>query len=40
MSGKDIIFNDKNVNRSDFCKNKKVIKIDEIEVNKTFVSKK
>ena len=40
MSGKDIIFNDKKVNKSDFCKNKKVIKIDEIDVNKIFVSKK
>ena len=40
MSGRDIIFNDKKVEKSDFYKNKKVINIDEIEVNKIYVSKK
>ena len=40
MSGKNIIFDDKNVKKSNFCKNKKVIKIDDIDVNEILVSKK
>ena len=34
MSGKNIIFDDQKVKRSDFYKNKKVIKIDATDVNK------
>ena len=40
MSGKNIIFNDKNINKSNFYKNKKLSKIDEIDVDKILVSKK
>ena len=39
MSGKNIIFNDKKINRSHFYKNKKLTKIDEIDVDKILVSK-
>ena len=34
MSGKNIVFNHQKVKRSDFYKNKKVIKIDATDVNK------
>ena len=37
MSGKN--FGDKKIKTSDFYKNKKVIKIDDIDVNKILVSK-
>ena len=40
MSGKNIIFDDKKVKKSDFYKNKKVFQIDNIDVNKIFVYKK
>ena len=40
MSGKNIIFNDENINKSNFYKNKKLSKIDEIDVDKILVSKK
>ena len=40
MSGKNIIFNDKKINKSNFYKNKKLSKIDEIDVDKILVSKK
>ena len=40
MSGKNVNFGDKKIKRSDFYKNKKVIKIDDIVVNKILVSKK
>ena len=40
MSGNNIIFDKKKVKKSDFYKNKKVIKIDDIDVNKILVSKK
>ena len=40
VSEKNIIFNDKNINKSNFYKNKKLSKIDEIDVDKTLVSKK
>ena len=36
MSGKNINFEDKKIKKSDFCKNKKITKIDD----KIFVSKK
>ena len=39
MSGNNMNFGDKNIKKSDFCKNKKVIKIDNIDVNKILVSK-
>ena len=40
MSGKNINFNDKKIRKSDFYKNKKINKIEDINVNKIFVSKK
>ena len=40
MSGKNINFEDKKIKKSDFYKNKKVTKIDNINVNKILVSKK
>ena len=40
MSGKNINFDDRNIKKSEFYKNKKVTKIDDIDVNKTLVSKK
>ena len=39
MSGKDINFDDKKITKTAFYKNEKVIKIDEIDVNKILVSK-
>ena len=40
MSGKSITFDDKKVKKSDFYKNKKVIKIDDIDGKKILVSEK
>ena len=40
MSGKNIIFNDKKVNNSNFYKNSKIFNIYDIDVNKIFASKK
>ena len=40
MSGKNIIFDDKKINKSNFYKNKKLSKIDDIDVNKILMSKK
>ena len=40
MSGKSVNFGDKKVKESDFYKNKKLIEIDDIVVNKILVSKK
>ena len=40
MSGKNIIFNDKKISKSNFCKNKKLFKLDYIDINKILVSKK
>ena len=40
MSVKNINFEDKKIKKSDFYKNKKIIKIDDIDVNKILVSKK
>ena len=40
MNGKDIIFIDEKINKSNFYKNKKLSKIDDIDVNKILVSKK
>ena len=39
MNGKNVNFGDKEILKSGFYKNKKVIKIDDIDVNKTLVSK-
>ena len=40
MSGKDINFNDKKIRKSNFYKNKKINRIEDIDVNKILVSKK
>ena len=40
MSGKNINFDNKKIKKSNFYKNKKVTKIDDIDVNKMLVSKK
>ena len=40
MSGKKINFEDKKIKKSDFYKNKKITKIDDIVVNKILVSRK
>ena len=40
MSGKNINFEDKKIKKSGFYKNRKVTKIDDIDVNKILVSKK
>ena len=40
MGGNNIIFDKKKVKKSDFYKNKKVIKIDDIDVNTILVSNK
>ena len=39
MSGKNVNFGDKKIKTSDFYKNKKVIKTDDIDANKILVSK-
>ena len=40
MSGKSINFDNENIKKSDFYKNKKLFKREDIDVNKIFVSKK
>ena len=40
ISGKNINFNDKKINESNFYKSKKLFKIDDIDDNKILVSKK
>ena len=40
MIGKIIIFNDKKINNSNFYKNKKVFKMEDIDINRILVSKK
>ena len=40
MGGKNINFDDKKILKTDFYKNKKVNRIDDIHVNKILVSKK
>ena len=40
MSGKNISFDDKKINKSSFYKNKKSLDLDNIDVNKILVSKK
>ena len=39
MSGKSMNFGDKKILKSNFYKNEKVIKIDDIDINKILVSK-
>ena len=39
MNGKNINFNDKKIQKSDFCKNEKVFQIDNFDVDKILVSK-
>ena len=40
MSRKKTIFNDKKINKSNFCKNKKLFQVDKIDFDKILVSKK
>ena len=40
MNGKNTNFEDKKIKKSDFYKNEKITKIDDIDVSKIFVSKK
>ena len=40
MNGKNINFGDKKIRKRDFYKNKKLSKINDIDVNKILVSKK
>ena len=40
MSGKNINFDNKNIKKSDFCKNKRAFQIDEVDVSKIQFSKK
>ena len=40
MGGKNIHFDDKKINKSNFYKNKKLCGIDDIDINKILVSKK
>ena len=40
MSGKSIIFDNKKVNKNNFYKNKKLFKIDDIDINKILISKR
>ena len=40
MSGKSINFGNKKINKSNFYKNKKLFKMDDIDFNKILVSKK
>ena len=40
MSGKKVILNDKKITKSNFYKNKKLFKIDDINVSKILVSKR
>ena len=40
MSGKSINFEDKKISKSNFYKNKKLFKIENIDINKILVSKK
>ena len=40
MSGNSINFNNKEIKKRDFYKNKKIFNIDNIDINKIFISKK
>ena len=39
MGGKEINFGDKNINKKDFYKSKKLFKIEDIDINKILISK-
>ena len=39
MNGKNVNFEDKKILKSDFYKNKKVVKMDNVDLNKKLVSK-
>ena len=40
MSEKNMIFNDKNINKSKFYKNNKLFTMEDVDINKILVSKK
>ena len=40
MSGKNISFDDKKINKSNFYRNKRLFKIDDNDINKILVSRK
>ena len=40
MSGKSINFDDKKISKNNFCKNKKLFNIHDLDVNKILVPKK
>ena len=40
VNGKNIIFNDKKINENNFYKNKNLLKIEDIDINKILVSKR
>ena len=40
MSGDNLIFNNKKINKSNFYKNKKLSKIDEVDFDKILISEK
>ena len=40
MSGKSIRFGDKEINKSNLCKNKKPFKVEDIDISKALVSLK
>ena len=40
MIGKNIIFDDKKINKSNFYKNKKLFKTDDVNTNKILISRK
>ena len=40
MSGKNINFGDKKINKCNFCKNKKIFSMYDLDVNQIFISKK
>ena len=40
MNGKNITFDDEKINKSNFYRNKRLFKIDDIDANKILVSKK
>ena len=40
MTGENIIFNNKKINKSNFYRNKKPFILDDLDVNKILVSKK
>ena len=39
MGGRDIIFDDKKINKNNFCKNKRLFNIYDIDVGKILISK-